>query len=195
MKPSYKQPLIVRAIDRLSDFAGVVALALVVPLVALSAGNAIVRYAFNYSSNGLLEIQWYLFSAIFLLGASYALKHNSHVRIDIILHRFSPRGQALIDLITLLLFLLPFACLLTWMGWPFFATSFTEREMSSDVGGLIRWPVKILVPLGMALLALQGVSEILKRVNAIRTGDYPAAQDQSPVPGMAPADRAEVDHV
>lgn len=165
-------PLVVRTIDKLSEWGGRVALALVVPLVLISAGNAIVRYALNYSSNGWLEIQWYLFAAIFLLGASYVLKQNAHVRIDLAFHKLNPRTQSALDLATMGLFLIPFAALMLWMGWAFFYTSYASGEVSSNVGGLLRWPVKALVPVGMILLLLQGVAEMVKRYRTLveRTG-------------------------
>lgn len=173
-------PRVVRLIDSLSELSGRIAVLLVVPLVLVCAGNATMRYTLNYSSNGWLEIQWYLFSGIFLLGASYALKHNAHVRIDLLFNRFSPRAQAAVDLATLGLFLLPFAGLMVWLGWPFFHTAFVTGETSSNVGGLVRWPAKALVPLGMLLLFLQGVAEIVKRL-VLLMNSVPAVADESGV--------------
>lgn len=188
MSADKPQWALVRGIDWLSEWAGRAALALVVPLVLISAGNALVRYTLNYSSNGWLEIQWYLFAGIFLLGASYTLKHNAHVRIDLLFQRLSHRSQAIVDLVTIALFLLPFAALMVWLGWPFFHTSYVTGEVSSNVGGLVRWPVKALVPLGMALLLLQGIAEALKRLQTITVPTQPPA-DQPPS-GHTETDRA-----
>jgi TRAP-type mannitol/chloroaromatic compound transport system permease small subunit len=132
--------------------------------VLLSAGNAAVRYALNLSSNAWLEIQWYLFSAIFLLGAGYALKHNAHVRIDIIASRLSQRRRAWIDIVGAAAFLLPMSLTILWLSVPMFWQSYVGGEISPDAGGLVRWPVKILIPIGFTLLTLQGLAEIAKRV-------------------------------
>lgn len=151
-------------IDRLNTLVGRVVIWLVLVMTLISAGNAIVRYAFNTSSNAWLEIQWYLFSAVFLLCAGYTLLHNEHIRIDVVAGRFSRRTQTWIEVVGGLFFLLPMACLILWLSWPIFVDSFVSAEMSSDAGGLIRWPAKILIPVGFALLALQGLSETVKRV-------------------------------
>jgi TRAP-type mannitol/chloroaromatic compound transport system permease small subunit len=152
------------AIDALNERIGRALFWSVLLMVLICAGNALMRKLFNVSSNAFLEIQWYLFSALFLLGAGYALKHNAHVRIDIFYGRYSPRSKAIVDLLGAALFLLPLALLMTWHAWPMFANSFAIGEMSADAGGLLRWPVKLLLPLGFGLLALQGVAEIIKRV-------------------------------
>ena len=157
-----------RAIDWLNEKVGRTALWLVLVVTLISAVNAFVRYAFNYSSNGFLEIQWYLFSAIFLLCAGYVLKRNEHVRIDVVSGRLSRRGRIWIDVIGLLLFLLPAALLIVWLSWPLFYRAFETGEMSQNVGGLIRWPVLLLLPVGFSLLALQGISELIKRVAFLR---------------------------
>jgi TRAP-type mannitol/chloroaromatic compound transport system permease small subunit len=151
-------------IDALNERAGRVVAWLVLAAVLVSAGNASVRYAFNLSSNAWLEIQWYLFSAIFLLGAGYALRRNAHVRVDVLAGRLSPRGQAWIDIFGGLVFLLPMALMIGYLSWPVFWQSFIGSEVSSDAGGLIRWPVKLLIPAGFALLSLQACAEIIKRV-------------------------------
>ena len=153
-----------RGIDALNERAGRLVAWLVLAAVLVSAGNATVRYAFNLSSNAWLEIQWYLFSAIFLLGAGYALRRNAHVRVDVLAGRLSARGQAWVDIFGGLVFLLPMALAILWWSWPMFWQSFAGGEMSSDAGGLIRWPVKLLIPVGFALLSLQACSEIIKRV-------------------------------
>jgi len=141
--------------------------------VLVSAGNALVRYSLNTSSNAWLEIQWYMFSAAFLLCAAYTLIHNGHVRLDVLFGRWAPRTQAWIDLFGLAFFLLPFTLLITRLSWPMFVESWRIGEISSDPGGLARWPVKILIPVGFALLSLQGVSELVKRIAFLkgRIGD------------------------
>ena len=157
-----------RAIDWLNEKVGRTALWLVLAAVLISAANAVVRKVFNYSSNAYLEVQWYLFAAIFLLCAGYVLKRNEHVRIDVVSGRLSRRGRIWIDVIGLLLFLLPAALLIVWLSWPLFYRAFETGEMSQNVGGLIRWPVLLLLPVGFSLLALQGISELIKRVAFLR---------------------------
>lgn len=157
-----------RLIDAINERVGHSTGWLVLAAVLVSAANAAVRYSFNLSSNAWLEIQWYLFSAVFLLGAGYTLKRNEHVRIDVIAGKLSRRGQAWIDVFGGLLFLLPMAVIIMVLSWPMFMQSYTGHEISSDAGGLIRWPVKLLIPAGFALLVLQGVSEIIKRVAFLR---------------------------
>jgi len=151
-------------IDKINERVGKGAFWLVLLMTIISAGNAVVRFIFDYSSNGLLEIQWYLFAAIFLLCSPYTLQKNEHVRIDVISGKFSPRGLAIIDIIGTLFFLLPMVVLVLWLSLPLVADSFRINEMSANAGGLIRWPVKALLPLGFLLLALQGISELIKRV-------------------------------
>jgi len=158
---------IARLIDALTERIGRLAIWLVLVATLISAGNALARYALGESSNAWLEIQWYLFGAVFLLTAGYTLKHNGHVRIDIFYGRLGAKGQAWIDLIGGLLFLLPMAGLLAWLAWPMFMDAWTSHEMSPDAGGLVRWPVKLLLPLGFGLLALQGVAEIIKRIGVL----------------------------
>ena len=136
---------------------------LVLVMTVISASNAVVRFLFNYSSNGLLEIQWYLFAAIFLLCSPYTLQRNEHVRIDVLSGKLSPRGLAVIDIIGTLFFLLPMVVMVIWLSLPLVAESIKINEMSGNAGGLLRWPVKILLPIGFSLLALQGVSELIKR--------------------------------
>jgi TRAP-type mannitol/chloroaromatic compound transport system permease small subunit len=138
----------------------------------ISAGNALVRKAFNQSSNGLLEIQWYLFAAVFLLGAGYGFLKNSHVRIDFISSKLSDRGRNWIDVIGILVVLIPFCVISIALGWPFFIQAYTSGEISTNAGGLIRWPVYGLIPLGFALLMMQAVSELIKRI-AFLTGNGP----------------------
>jgi TRAP-type mannitol/chloroaromatic compound transport system permease small subunit len=141
----------------------------------ISAGNALSRYSLSISSNAWLEIQWYLFAAIFMLGASYTLKVNEHVRVDIVYGNLSPRAQAWIDLLGGILFLLPAVVIIGWMSWPYFIDAFERHEMSNNAGGLIRWPVKLFLPLGFTLLGLQGISEIIKRIGVL-TGHHELVQ-------------------
>lgn len=136
--------------------------------VLICTGNAIVRYAFNTSSNAWLEIQWYLFSAIFLLATSYTLRRNEHVRIDVITAHFSKRTQVWIDIFGFLLFLLPITLIILYYAVPYAALSIENQEMSSNAGGLIVWPAKLLIPVGFFLLALQGISEIIKRIGYLQ---------------------------
>ena len=166
-----------RAIDALNERVGRITIWLVLVATLISVGNALARYVLSDSSNAWLEIQWYLFGATFLLGAGYTLKHNGHVRIDIVYGRLGPRGQAWIDLLGGLFFLLPLAGLMAWLAWPIFAESWRTLEHSSDSGGLLRWPVKLLLPLGFSLLALQGVAEIIKRIGVL-TGNYVLADEK-----------------
>ena len=155
---------IARTIDAVNERIGRAVLWLVLAVTLISAANALMRYGFGMSSNAWLEIQWYLFGAIFLLAAGYTLKHNGHVRIDVFYGQWVPRARAWIDLLGTALFLLPLCALMVWLSWHGFVESFQRGEVSSDAGGLIRWPVRLLIPLGFALLGLQGVSEIIKRV-------------------------------
>jgi TRAP-type mannitol/chloroaromatic compound transport system permease small subunit len=136
--------------------------------VLICTGNALFLYFFHKSTNGWLEIQWYLFSAIFLLGAPYTLRRNEHVRIDVIAGRFSKRTQVWIDLFGFTFFLMPMATLILYLGYPYARDSIMNQEMSSNAGGLIVWPAKLLIPVGFALLALQGISEIIKRIGFLQ---------------------------
>jgi len=151
-------------IDALNERVGQMAKWLVLICVLISAGNAVIRKAFDTSSNAFLEIQWYLFSAMFLLGAAYTLKHNEHIRIDILLSRLSPRKQAVVDILGTLLFLLPMAIAVLYFSWPVMTQMMTSGETSSDAGGLVRWPVWALIPIGFTLLILQAAAEIIKRL-------------------------------
>lgn len=155
-------------IDALNERVGRLSYWLILIMVLVSAGNAGVRYAFDRSSNAWLEIQWYLFSAVFLLGAGYTLLHNQHVRIDVISGRLSKRARAWIDVLGTLFFLLPMAIAIMWMSWPVFVQSFQLHEESSNAGGLIVWPARLLVPVGFFLLILQGISELIKRIAFLR---------------------------
>lgn len=159
-----------QGIDTLNEWVGRLVIWLVLVATLISAGNAVVRYGLNTSSNAWLEIQWYLFGLIFLLGAGYTLKHNGHVRIDVFYGRFRPRTKAWVDLLGGLLFLLPMSGIIAWLGWDFFLASYAVNETSPDAGGLLRWPIKLAVPLGFALLWLQGVSEVIKRAGVLWGG-------------------------
>lgn len=156
-----------RGVDWLNEKFGIIADYLVLLACLISAGNASIRYLLNMSSNGWLEIQWYMFSGMFLLGASYTLKVNEHVRVDIVYGNVSDRGRLWIDTLGLIFFLLPAMAMLAWMTWPFFVESWYRHETSANPGGLIRWPVKILMPIGFAMVSLQGISELIKRIAAL----------------------------
>ncbi|WP_244560802.1 TRAP transporter small permease subunit [Azospirillum oryzae] len=153
----------------MNEGIGKLAYWLVLVAVAVSSVNAVVRYGLNTSSNAWLELQWYLFSAVFLLCAGYTFLRNEHIRIDIVLGRFSKRVQAWVDVLGIIFFMFPMTLLIMVLSWPMFMDSFVTNEMSSDAGGLIRWPVKLLVPVGFFLLTAQGVSELIKRI-AFLTG-------------------------
>jgi TRAP-type mannitol/chloroaromatic compound transport system permease small subunit len=170
-------------IDWLTERVGKGAFWLVLIMTLISAANAVIRFAFNYSSNGLLEIQWYLFAAVFLLCSPYTLQKNEHVRIDVLSGKLSPRGLAVIDIIGTLFFLLPMVVLVLWLSLPLVAESYKINEHSANAGGLIRWPVKVLLPIGFGLLALQGVSELIKRI-AFLAGmiDDPNSKAKGPTP-------------
>lgn len=153
-----------RQIDRMNESIGKAVYWLVLISVLISSGNAVMRYTINYSSNSLLEIQWYLFSAVFLLCAPYTLLRNEHIRIDVVVARFGRRTLTWIDIFGTIFFLLPMTLIIMYLSWPMFWQSFASGERSGDAGGLIRWPAKILVPIGFALLSLQGLSELIKRI-------------------------------
>jgi len=157
-----------RVIDAVNDRLGHVANWAVLIAVAISAGNAMVRYAFDLSSNAWLEVQWYLFAVMVMLGTSYTFRMNEHVRVDIVYMQLSERGKEWLDLIGTAVFLVPSVLIIAWFSWPFFMQSWSIQEMSTNAGGLLRWPVKIMLPLGLVLLALQGISEIIKRVAALQ---------------------------
>lgn len=155
-------------IDALNEHVGRLSYWLILVMVLISAGNAAVRYAFNRSSNAWLEIQWYLFSAVFLFCAGYTLLHNQHVRIDVISGRMSRRARAWIDILGALFFLLPMAIAIMWMSWPVFVDAYQRDEVSTNAGGLIVWPGRLMLPVGFFLLILQGISELIKRVAFLR---------------------------
>lgn len=157
-----------RWIDRLTDGFGAVATWAVLAACLISAINAGVRYAFDISSNAFLEIQWYLFAGVVMLGASQVLRLNEHVRVDVVYGRYSTRTKVWVDLLGLIFFLMPVMGFMLYLSWPMFLTMYRSGEMSSNAGGLIRWPVMLLIPLGFALLLVQGLSELIKRVAWLR---------------------------
>jgi TRAP-type mannitol/chloroaromatic compound transport system permease small subunit len=151
-------------VDALSTLIGKFIRWLILASVLISAGNAIIRKAFNISSNGFLEIQWYLFAGVFLLGSGFAFMRNVHVRIDFISGKLSKRTNAIIDILGIVIFIIPLCLLMVWLSWPLFSTALTTGEMSQNAGGLIRWPAYLLMPLGFGLLFLQALSELVKRI-------------------------------
>lgn len=157
-----------KAVDGVNTLVGRLTMWLILATTLISAGNALVRKIFNMSSNGLLEIQWYLFAAVFMLGAGYGFLKNSHVRIDFISTKLSDRARNWVDVLGIALVLIPFCLITIALGWPFFMQALVSGEMSQNAGGLIRWPAYVLIPLGFALLLLQALSEMVKRVAFLR---------------------------
>jgi TRAP-type mannitol/chloroaromatic compound transport system permease small subunit len=170
-------------IDALNERVGRLSYWLILVMVLISAGNAVVRYAFNRSSNAWLEIQWYLFSAVFLFCAGYALLHNQHVRIDVISGHMSKRARAWIDILGTLFFLLPMAIAIMWMSWPVFVDAYQHDEVSTNAGGLTVWPGRLMLPVGFLLLILQGISELIKRIAFLR-GLIPDPADKHEGPSL-----------
>ena len=156
-----------RVIDSLNDRFGQVADWLVLFACLISAGNAMSRYAFSLSSNAWLEVQWYMFAGMVMLGAPHTFKVNEHVRVDLLFSSVSERTRIWIDILGIIFFLFPICIILIYFTWPWFVESWQIEEMSSNAGGLIRWPVKLVLPVGFALMVLQGVSELIKRVEAL----------------------------
>lgn len=157
-----------RGIDALNEKIGYSANIAVLLSCLISAGNAMVRYAFDYSSNGWLEIQWYLFAYMVMFGASYTFRRNEHVRVEIFYLFLTERGQAWLDLLGTIFLLLPVCIVLAMLSWPFFMQSYATNEWSGNANGLIRWPIKLVLPAGFVLLAVQGISEIIKRIAALK---------------------------
>ncbi|WP_275983100.1 TRAP transporter small permease subunit [Propionivibrio soli] len=157
-----------RAIDALTERIGKIALWVVLIVVLISAGNAVMRYTLNFSSNAFLEVQWNLFGLIFLSCSGYTLLRNEHVRIDLISGRFSRRTQAWIDVFGILFFLMPMAVAILVLSWPVFMHAFESSEMSNSAGGLIVWPARLMVPVGFLLLIVQGISELIKRIGFLK---------------------------
>ncbi len=168
-------------IDSLNQRIGQATYWLVLVAVLVSAGNAVVRYTLDTSSNAWLEIQWYLFSAVFLFCAGYTLLHNRHVRIDIVSGMFSRKVQTWIEIFGTVFFLLPMAILILWLSWPVFVDAWRSNEVSFNAGGLLLWPARLMVPIGFLLLVLQGISELIKRIAFLRgLIPDPGDQDQGP---------------
>jgi len=170
-----------RLIDGLNERIGRLVYWLVLVMVLVSAANATMRYTLDLASNAWLELQWYLFAAVFLLCSGYTLLHNEHIRIDVIAGRLSRRTQAWIDIVCTLCFLLPMAAYMVWLSWPIFMNAWNSNEVSGSAGGLIRWPARALVPAGFFLLTLQGVSELIKRV-AFLKGLIPDPSEKHELP-------------
>jgi len=157
-----------RAIDALNERVGRTVLWLILVMALVSTANAVYRYVFNNSSNAWLELQWYMFAAVFLLCSGYTLRHDEHIRIDVINSHFSRRTQIWIDIFGTICFLLPMSIFITWLSWPIFVNAWVSGETSSNAGGLIRWPARLLIPVGFSLLSLQGISELIKRIAYLR---------------------------
>jgi TRAP-type mannitol/chloroaromatic compound transport system permease small subunit len=156
------------AIDQINEKVGYICNWLVLAACIVSAANAMIRYAFGYSSNGWLELQWYMFAILVMFGAAYTFKRNEHVRVEIFYLFLSERGQLWLDMIGTLFFLIPACLLLSYLSWPFFHQAYAVGEMSGNAGGLVRWPIKVVIPFGFVMLALQGVSEVIKRIAALQ---------------------------
>lgn len=168
-------------IDAVNEHIGRAAIWLILIVVVISAGNAVSRFALNLSSNAMLEIQWYLFSAVFLFCAAYVLKRNEHIRIDVIAGRLSDRTQNWIDVFGVLVFLLPMALMIAYLSWPVFMNAWNSGELSPNPGGLVRWPVRLMLPIGFALLILQAIAELIKRVAFLAgAGPNPLAKPTGP---------------
>lgn len=178
-----------RAIDALNEGIGKLVMWLILAAVVISAGNAVMRKAFDIGSNAYLEIQWYLFSAVFLLGSGYVFLRNAHVRIDFVSSKLSKRTNAIIDAVGMVVFLIPLCLILIGLSWPVFERSWVSGEMSQNAGGLIRWPVQLLIPLGFTILLLQGCSELIKRIAFIR-GLIPEPFSDDPGAKIAAAEQA-----
>src|SRR5690606_9684041 len=159
---------IANIIDNINTRVGKIVIWLTLIVVVVSATNAVVRKLFSVSSNAWLELQWYLFGAIFLLAAGYTFLRNEHVRVDVLAQRFSRRTQIYIEIIGIVLFLFPACMLIFWLSLPFFYQSFALHELSSNTGGLIRWPAKLLIPVGFGLLILAGFSQLIKCIGFLR---------------------------
>jgi TRAP-type mannitol/chloroaromatic compound transport system permease small subunit len=182
--PPDPSPL-VRAADAVSEYTGRAVRWLVAVMVLVGAFNAVARYlgrwtGVNLSSNAYIELQWYLFSLVFLLGVSYALKHDAHVRVDVLYGRLGARGRAWIDLLGTVLFLIPFSVFMLALSWPSVAASWRVREVSPDPGGLPRYPIKAVVLVAFVLLILQGVAEATRRVRVLRGARAAAPEEPDP---------------
>ena len=170
-----------RAVDWLTDRFGSIAKWAVFLSCFISAGNAVVRYALDISSNAWLEIQWQMFAGIFLLGSAHVLKLNEHVRVDLLYTSVSDRARTWIDLTGTLLFLAPFCIIMIYFSWGWFLESFLQNEMSQNAGGLPRWPLKFFLPFGFFLILLQGISELIKCIHSLATGQRREHAYEKPV--------------
>ncbi len=157
-----------RYVDRISLMFAYIAAFLVLFSCVISAGNAVSRYAFDYSSNAWLEIQWQMFAGIFLLGTAHVLQMNGHVRVDMLYGTYSSRTKLWVDVLGIIFFMMPTTALMIYFGWDFFLVSYHQGEISSNAGGLPIWPVKFLLPFGFALLLVQGLAELVKRIAALQ---------------------------
>jgi TRAP-type mannitol/chloroaromatic compound transport system permease small subunit len=157
-----------RLIDSITELIGKFAMWLILAAVVISSGNAIMRKAFDIGSNAFLEIQWYLFSAVFMLASGYVFLRNAHVRIDFLSGKLSKRTNAIIDAAGIVVFVIPLCLILITLSWPVFERSWVSGEMSQNAGGLIRWPVQLLIPVGFGVLCMQAVSELIKRIAYVR---------------------------
>jgi TRAP-type mannitol/chloroaromatic compound transport system permease small subunit len=178
-----------RLIDAITERIGKLVMWLILAAVLISAGNAIMRKAFDIGSNAYLEIQWYLFSAVFMLGSGYVFLRNAHVRIDFISGKLSKRTNAIIDAIGMVVFTIPLCLILINLSWPVFERAWVSGEMSQNAGGLIRWPVQLLIPLGFAILLMQSLSELIKRVAFVQ-GKISEPFSEDPGAKEAEADQA-----
>ena len=171
-----------RLIDTVNRWVGAIIIWFVLAAVLISAGNAVLRKAFNVGSNAYLELQWYLFAAVFLLGAGYTFLRNAHVRIDFVSTRLSPRARNWVDILGIVVFLMPLCLILITLSWPLIVNAWVSGEMSQNAGGLVRWPVYFLLPAGMTLLVAQSLSELIKRVAFLRgTGQDSIPEEHDPV--------------
>jgi TRAP-type mannitol/chloroaromatic compound transport system permease small subunit len=168
-----------RQIDRLNELVGSIVIWICLVVVLVSSGNAIIRKVFDSSSNGWLELQWYLFGAMFLLASGYTLLKNEHVRVDVLSSKLSRKHQVWIEIFGVIFFLMPMAILIMVLSWPVFTDSFLQNEQSSNAGGLVRWPAKLLIPVGFALLVVAGLSHLIKCVAYLSGhGPDPIAKQQ-----------------
>ena len=185
--PSWLRPAsrLAAGVDRFSEWTGRLLYWLTLVMVLIGSYNAVVRYLGRYtgtslSSNAYIELQWYLFSIVFLLGAAYTLKHNAHVRVDVFYGRLSTRGRAIIDLAGTLLFLIPFCIAMIWLSWSSVASSWAIMEVSPDPGGLPRYPIKTVIPVAFGLLLLQGLAEAVKHASGLVIDAPPEAAGEEP---------------
>ncbi|GAA5232950.1 TRAP transporter small permease subunit [Verticiella sediminum] len=180
-----------RLIDAINERVGQAVMWVTLIVVFISAGNAVVRKVWHTSSNAWLEVQWYLFGAIFLLAAGYTLLRNEHVRVDILASKLSQRKQIYIEIFGVLFFLLPMAIWIMWLSWPMFMDSYLTNEQSSNAGGLVRWPVKLLIPVGFFLLVLAGISHLIKCIGFL-AGRCPDPRDRGDGPTAEEVLAAEI---